>query len=401
MRQSSQAATPAGSLFLTPGSSSSLAPTIDDFEAATTHHPSVVVGRSLYNVFLKRLWTIDSIDALREFFNTLEMYVASPEDLRLEEKVRLHRYGDAILLAHTSPLGAFVRRARLEYTRLHFGDAVTVWMQFVNFRAPTEETYKRHNSVTGSPNNSFDANLAEIGVDASEGLNRVAYAGLDDCDRKAIHLGAAAMSADDLEHLLELHLEQLQRSGERMPEDIRRHLHSVLLPPASSKNHLSAAVQSSMPNLAHFVRFFDAWRAGDYVTAFDSLHQYFDYSPHLASKSQYQYALLHVAILQADFGKFSEAYATMRECVATARENQDVSCLNYALSWLQHLSSAWPGQMRSAMAAEGNMRAGELFSNDKQSRQFLRLKAAEMKSWNLVVSTLLSEARATLSEVCV
>jgi anaphase-promoting complex subunit 5 len=141
-----------------------------------------------------------------------------------------------------------------------------------------------------------------------------------------------------------------------------------------------------------FRSFFDAWRAGDYSSAFENLHRYFDYTTHTRDKSYYQYALLHMAILQADFGCFSEAIAAMNETIATARENQDVSCLNFSLSWLNHLSKAYPKEMR---------RAGYvgMLSSESENLDFLKSKAKETKMWNLYSSTLLSETKLLLSSV--
>jgi anaphase-promoting complex subunit 5 len=109
-------------------------------------------------------------------------------------------------------------------------------------------------------------------------------------------------------------------------------------------------------------------------------------------KSYYQYALLHMAILQADFGLFGEAFAAMNETIATARENQDISCLNFSMSWLDHLSKAYPKELE---------RAGYtgMLGSEREGLAFLKAKAKEMKMWNLVSSTILSEAKATLSTV--
>jgi anaphase-promoting complex subunit 5 len=138
--------------------------------------------------------------------------------------------------------------------------------------------------------------------------------------------------------------------------------------------------------------FFDAWRAGDYTGAFESLHRYFDYTTQTRDKSYYQYALLHMAILQADFGCFSEAIAAMNETIATARENQDTNCLNFSLSWLNHLSKAYPKEMK---------RAGYvgMVGSEREGLQFLKAKAAETKTWNLFSSSLLSETKLLLSAV--
>jgi anaphase-promoting complex subunit 5 len=145
-------------------------------------------------------------------------------------------------------------------------------------------------------------------------------------------------------------------------------------------------------SLLTIARFFDAWRAGDYTTSFESLHRYFDYTMHTRDRSFYQYALLHMAILQADFGCFSEAIAAMTETIATARENQDMSCLNFSLSWLNHLGKAYPKQMKRAgyTGAVGS---------EKEGLAYLKMKSKEMKLPTLLSSTLLAESKMLVSGV--
>jgi anaphase-promoting complex subunit 5 len=139
-------------------------------------------------------------------------------------------------------------------------------------------------------------------------------------------------------------------------------------------------------------RFFDSWRAGDYTTAFESLHRYFDYTMHTRDRSFYQYALLHMAILQADFGCFSEAVAAINETISTARENQDMNCLNFSLSWLNNLSRTYPREVKRAgySIATGSERDGLVY---------LKSKAKEMRMPNLLSSVLLSEAKWLLATV--
>jgi anaphase-promoting complex subunit 5 len=81
--------------------------------------------------------------------------------------------------------------------------------------------------------------------------------------------------------------------------------------------------------LHHFMSFFEAWRAGQYTLALEELHRYFDYS--IATKGNatggqadgvkvyYQYALLHLSVLHADFERWEEALGTMEECIATGK----------------------------------------------------------------------------------
>jgi anaphase-promoting complex subunit 5 len=148
-----------------------------------------------------------------------------------------------------------------------------------------------------------------------------------------------------------------------------------------------------VPSLMHFVRFFDAWREGDYTMALENLHRYFDHTMFSHERIYYHYALLHTAILQADFGCFSEAIAAITETIATARENHDISCLNFALSWLYHLAKAYPRHMKFAEYA------GSL-GTQKEALAYLKLKAKELRVPNLLSTTLLEEAKMIMTSVC-
>jgi len=99
-----------------------------------------------------------------------------------------------------------------------------------------------------------------------------------------------------------------------------------------------------------------------------------------------------MAILQADFGCFSEAIAAINETIATARENQDMSCLNFSLSWLNHMSKAYPKQMKGT----GYM---GMLGSERDGLTFLKAKAKESKMYSLLSSTLLNEAKLSLSNV--
>lgn len=111
-------------------------------------------------------------------------------------------------------------------------------------------------------------------------------------------------------------------------------------------------------------------------------------------KSYYQYALLHMAILQADFGCFTEAIAAINETIATARENQDMVCLNFSLSWLNHLGQAYPKQMSDAGYTG-------MLGSERDALAFLKSKARETKMYSLLSLTMLSEAKLCLSKVCI
>lgn len=140
------------------------------------------------------------------------------------------------------------------------------------------------------------------------------------------------------------------------------------------------------------VRFLDAWRSGDYSSSFDNLHRYFDYTMHNRDRTFYQYALLNLAILHADFGCCSEALTAMHETISTARENNDMGCLNYSLSWLYHFGKAHPEEM-------DDFREKGVLGTEKEALVFLKAKAKEASMWGLLSTSLLSEAKLALSNV--
>jgi anaphase-promoting complex subunit 5 len=99
-----------------------------------------------------------------------------------------------------------------------------------------------------------------------------------------------------------------------------------------------------------------------------------------------------MAILQAEFGCFGEAIAAINETIATARENQDMTCLSFSLSWLQHMSNAYPRQMKGA-GYKG------MLGSERDGLAFLKVKAKETGMYSLLSATLLNEAKLCMTTV--
>lgn len=136
--------------------------------------------------------------------------------------------------------------------------------------------------------------------------------------------------------------------------------------------------------------FLDAWRSGDYPTSFDNLHRYFDYTMQNRDRLFYQYALMNLAVLQADFGCYDEAVAAMLETISTARENKDNPCLNFALNWMYHFGKAHPNIIKGTESTN-------MLGVEREGLAFLRIKAKETGMWTLWSSSLLSEAKLGMS----
>lgn len=104
----------------------------------------------------------------------------------------------------------------------------------------------------------------------------------------------------------------------------------------------------------------------------------------------YHYALLNLAVLQADFGCHKDAVSAIRETIAIARERQDMSCLNFALNWFYNFSLQHPNFVEGL---ESNSMSG----TGKETLEYLRVKAKESGMWSTWSSAFLNEAKMGLS----
>lgn len=162
-------------------------------------------GRRLWDRLLEKLWGIDSLHALQEFFDRLPTFLAKTKDEIRQMAERGEEPPTGILLSRNAPFGAFVRRSNLEFARLQFHSTTDLWKAFVKYRQPTANYWRRRNPHFGRL--SFDTVLMtgehEWG-DNTEELAVVAYGNmlLGETD------GAAPVSTDDIESLLEIQVEQ-------------------------------------------------------------------------------------------------------------------------------------------------------------------------------------------------
>lgn len=177
---------------------------MDHFQKATITHASGIPGRTIWDLFLKKLWEINSFDSLHFFFDNLSLLLVKTHE-------ELHRAGEngrladskRIILSRGSPLGAFVRRAQLEFTRLQLHDGIILWKSFITYRAPTLALWKRRNPA--SEKLSFDFNLLENPYNSDDRLVNLVYSDVMIGTHKE-----ASVSTDDMEKLLEYQVDQLQ-----------------------------------------------------------------------------------------------------------------------------------------------------------------------------------------------
>ncbi|KAK2758075.1 anaphase promoting complex subunit 5 [Arachnomyces sp. PD_36] len=348
--------------------------TIQDFEEATISLPSSIPGRTVWDLLLRKIWSIDCCDSLELFFTDISAILTKTREELLWDRDNgiAPEVGGEMKFSRSSPLGAFVRRAQLEFTRLQFHDAVALWRHFVKYRMSTFKAWAKRNP-SADAQAAVDVNLMELGIDLTSPLGRVVYGDLEGEGAEE----EGFVSTRDVERLLEFQVGEMQRLGGRIPDSMRSQLQKMI------------ASGVTIPSLSHYLRFLDSWRAGDYPSSFDNLHRYFDYTMQNRDRTFYQYALLSLAILQADFGCHTEAVAAIQEAISIARETHDMHCLNFCMSWLYHFGKAFPNEMKDVQNTG-------MLGSEKEGLAFLKAKAKETEMWSLLSTSLLSEAKLEL-----
>lgn len=181
--------------------------TIEEFQRVTICHASGIPGRNVWDLLIHKLWKIDSCDALHVFFDTLSFLLKkTAEEQSKEVGDEVDLISNRILLSRVSPLGSFVRRAQVEFTRLPFHDGVALWKAFVSYRAPTFPQWKKRNPNAGNTN--FDKNLHGNGLTWKDSLTNLIYGEFEHEGRQQ----EASISTEDVERLLEYQVEHMQSS---------------------------------------------------------------------------------------------------------------------------------------------------------------------------------------------
>lgn len=252
---------------------------------------SKYTGRNMFDVLLNGLWRVNGLDSLHHLINGL-----SHESIPTDED------GNPILskrISPGSPLGQFIRRCYVEFTRLQFADSQALWKAFEAYRAPTYEAWA-----------SKDPEYARA-REKSWSLTNVPAVARTQSFESASEVKTSS-SVVDADMLLGFSIYQLQKLGTRVPGDVKSQL----------EKWIGDQWDSGTQSLHFFMEFFDHWRSGQYNMALESLHRYFDYS--LAARAgndnmrvYYQYALLHLSVLHADFECWDESVDAMNECIAT------------------------------------------------------------------------------------
>lgn len=188
---------------------------ITEFELSLSRHDSAIPGRTIWDFLLKRLWAIDCSDALDAFITNLPCLLTKSRDqiLRDRETGEDPDIGQGRIL-RTAPLGAFIRRCYLEYSRLQFQDGIAIWQDFVAYRWSTRQAYERKNAPDGR--SALDVNFSDLQIDASHPIAQLMYGRLADLDEQQ----STRFSTHDVERLMEFQVSEMQRKHKSLVETI-------------------------------------------------------------------------------------------------------------------------------------------------------------------------------------
>ncbi|KAK9248480.1 anaphase-promoting complex subunit 5-domain-containing protein [Lipomyces tetrasporus] len=306
---------------------------LSDFEAQLSDIPCVD-GSNAYDKLLLKLSNISSMDDLCSLINEID-----------SDFFKVSSDSGNIAVNSTSVVGHFLRRCYVEFKAMEFDERVDLWRAFATFR------YNTYNEIT----------IASLHLPESRSI----FSPEPDSRKDSFAM-------EDVTKMFEFQIEYMQKQGCSLPISMIEILDKIL------------AHSFRTPSSIYYIRFLHSWRCGDYQEAFENLHRYFDYTMHHNDKIFYQYALLNLAILQADFNCFAEAVWAIQETIKTARENKDNICLNFSLSWLYHFQKSHPRECPPPA------------SSDDTTVQFLKVKAKETGMVNLQSVVYLSEAKSMI-----
>ena len=177
---------------------------INSLQQSTIGHPSSIPGRTVWDLLLNDLWKLNSFDALHLFFDKLSLLLEKSYEGQDSQELNASRLRRT-LLSRSSPLGAFVRRSQLEFTRLQFHDGITLWKSLIAYRSPTIASWRRRHPGASA---SIDVNLQEESIASEGSIRNVIYGDID-----SLSLKHTNTSSGDVEKLLEFQVDQMQSTS--------------------------------------------------------------------------------------------------------------------------------------------------------------------------------------------
>lgn len=198
-------------------------------------------GQTVYDVFIERLWKLDSFDRLDSFISWFPSVLSPDREVLLKERELGLTIKHDGWISKASPIGAYIRRCVLEYVRLHFHDCMTLWTDFVAH----QQHAKSLHTETSAGEWPISVRSSDLGEWKSHPSLATANSGQLNHGSHEHHL--LTIDTHDVTKLLEFQIAEMQTSGGRLPSQMRATLRELLM-----RN-------SSTPKTSRYLQFLDAW----------------------------------------------------------------------------------------------------------------------------------------------
>lgn len=313
--------------------------------------------RQVQSYLLQKIWSIDDIDSFYSFIKDSHLLLVDKppnEAPTTSGKSAKKSTKPKKPLYVSSYLGKFVSSISLATEVLNFEDAIKLWDGFNQYRQPSLDKWKELASLNPSLRLSYKRR-EKLQHSHDRTVEATISNNLDLPTKDKGEEPLVVYSQVELAQLLEFQVHKLQIYAGHLPLSLRR----VLIA-------MSESQRSIVPS-SYYLNYLECWKNGDYEGSFDALHRYFDYM--ISNKQQlfYHYALLSLATLHSSFGSDEEALRAIDEAISVARENKDLDCLNYLLTWFFDFLKSRPLLTHKMDSHPGR----------EQILQFLKLKTKE------------------------
>lgn len=300
-------------------------------------------------MLLDFVWGIQSEEQLHGQINDAYTLILNPNVITYEDKLSV---------SPRSIVGRFLQKIVVASKLLHFDESILLYQTFCLFRESSRSIYDKlllkgfqlqfqgieNTEVVSAPlyrtwhHKEKDAfretgrkgpdDDAEVFKKLQDQLNRC----LSTSNGRGNEFSATSVTKSDLEHLINAQVSLLEKYGTPTPPEVRTVLEQMATTLLSSSN-VHRSDRPPFPSY-YYLQYLENLYEGNYLKAFDSLHQYFDYMVSQGSKYFYHFALIARASLHQCFGEDQKALDSIEEAISVARENKDNGTLTYILSWL-------------------------------------------------------------------
>lgn len=299
-------------------------------------------------MLLDLAWSIDTGEEMYRQISDVYALLLDPTSITCDGSVNA---------SPRSVVGRFVQKLVVTARLLHFDETILLFQTFCLFRESSLQLYeslkkqghqKYHQITTKAValgpsigryhdiKSSYDTKEKEAEKEKDADLFRMLEQQLDFCQSSYSNqkqdIIITPITKAYLEALIDSQIQLLEKYGTLTPPELRSIMEQIATPHfgfSSVHNTRSTPYPSY-----HYFRYLTNLHEGNYLGAFDSLHQYFDYMVSQGSKYFYHFALIARASLHQCFGEDQKALDSIEEAISVARENRDNSTLTYILSWL-------------------------------------------------------------------